>query len=187
MNDINILGTSPFFSVMLACKYPPYDVQYRIGEESFTWFYFTADGIYTACKIFAKTMSASSNYSCAIAAVRSSLERVFGILLLQFGIIATPSRLRRSTEMNTALNACVIVHNMVVSERKDFYTTRLLEQSLMTDDPEPQLPEMITLTPIPRKEMTPLEQYIHNNKLAPDIMDESEHYRLQNALTQLYS
>ena len=126
MNDLNILDASPFFQKMLAGAFPSHSMHYSIAGEDFDWLYLLADGIYPKYKIFVRTISdpiniAQSRYTRRVAAARSCVERVFGVLLKQFGILRVPGRLWYSTNMTSVLRACIVIHNMVVATRKGTY------------------------------------------------------------------
>lgn len=85
MNDLNILSVSPHFSDVLAAHFPPFAVSYDIGEETFDWMYYLADGIYPDYKIFVKSFSNPTarnhkSFSGLQESVRKCVERVFGVL-----------------------------------------------------------------------------------------------------------
>jgi hypothetical protein len=60
--------------------------------------------------------------------VRKGVERVFGVMLMQFQILYRPCRMWHLSSMQSVIIACVAIRNMVVLERKDSYTgTRVAE------------------------------------------------------------
>lgn len=107
--------------------FPPHDVEYSIGSEKFNWYYFLADGIYPEnYKLFIQSLPNSTEqkkkkYSKVQEGVRKCVERVFAVLFKRFGILNVPGRLWCDKEIGHIAQACVILHNMCIEERrKDF-------------------------------------------------------------------
>ena len=85
MNDLNILSVSPHFSDVLSGKVPSWKISWKIGDKTFYWLYYLADGICPKYEIIVKSLSASSTrkkktFFSVQEAVRKGIERVFGVL-----------------------------------------------------------------------------------------------------------
>jgi len=50
---------------------------------------------------------------------RKDVERAFGVLKQRFKIVAKPSRLWYQADISNIMQACVILHNMIVEDEKD--------------------------------------------------------------------
>eukprot|EP00173_Palmaria_palmata_P000895 Plantae.Rhodophyta-Palmaria_palmata.ctg14594.p1 GENE.Plantae.Rhodophyta-Palmaria_palmata.ctg14594~~Plantae.Rhodophyta-Palmaria_palmata.ctg14594.p1 ORF type:complete len:146 (+),score=19.96 Plantae.Rhodophyta-Palmaria_palmata.ctg14594:386-823(+) len=55
-------------------------------------------------------------------AVRKCVERVFGVLFRRFRVMFVASELLSAEKMQIVAKACIILHNMVVEQRRDSYT-----------------------------------------------------------------
>lgn len=83
--------------------------------------------IYPDYAIFAKTIAGDNVtkkqkiYREQQEAVRTNVERAFGVLVSQWGILQYPLRLMKKEEMAILVKACVIMHNMVVEARRNTY------------------------------------------------------------------
>ena len=193
MNDINILDVSPYFSDILAGTYPLCEVSYRINNEEFDWFYLLADGIYPQYRIFARPLSSPSNraqylYTTTLSAVRSCVERVFGVLLKRFGIISRPGRLWLSAVMNLVLKTCVIIHNMITERRKEYYTEDIEEYlSRFFSEEETPISSCAILSPINSQNMSEHDVFLTKSIHEQEVRNRADHMRLLNALIQLHS
>lgn len=126
MNDINIMWMSPLMNDIMNGTFPPHPPSYTINGQSFNWYYFLTDGIYPKYKIFIQSLTVPSTekeklFCCLQEGVRKCIERVFGVLFKRFGILDTPGRLWKNDDMRFILQACTIIHNMVVEKRKGNY------------------------------------------------------------------
>jgi len=54
-------------------------------------------------------------------AVRKDVERAFGVLQSQFPIIRGPTQNMDIIELGMIMNACVILHNMIIEDERDLY------------------------------------------------------------------
>ncbi len=85
------------------------------------------------------------------------------------------------------LKTCGIIHNMVVINRKSFYSRDGAGGiNNIEDDAAPSLSSSAVLTPIDRNLMTPLEEHLHNSNMAENVKDETEHFRLLDALINIH-
>jgi hypothetical protein len=92
-----------------------------------TWHYHLADEICPRWRIFITSITDprtvnEAAFSRQQEAVRKGVERVFGVLFQQIQILHRPCRLWHMKPMRSVVLACVVVHNMVVLERKHRYT-----------------------------------------------------------------
>lgn len=60
-------------------------------------------------------------YAKAQEAVRKDIERAFGVLTAWFHILDRPCRLLSRSDMAYVMQACIILHNMIVEERRSDY------------------------------------------------------------------
>lgn len=49
------------------------------------------------------------------------MERAFGVLVARWNILERPSRFWYRKDIADVLIACIVMHNMVVEERRDHY------------------------------------------------------------------
>ena len=125
LNDINILDRSPTIADIIGGKFPP-SIEYTVNGKVRTLPYYLADGIYPDWAIFAKTIregqsEAERAYASAQEAMRKDVERAFGVLLARFHILKRPARLWSRRDISNVMKACVVLHNMIVEERRDSY------------------------------------------------------------------
>ena len=53
--------------------------------------------------------------------VRKYVERVFDVLQVRFGIVRGHTRLIKEEEIGFIIRACVILHNMIVEDKRKIY------------------------------------------------------------------
>jgi Plant transposon protein len=153
-----------------------------IGTLPLTWYYYLADGIYPRWRIFIASITnprtaKEAAFSRQKEAVRKGVERVFGVLFQQFQILYRPCRLWHMKSIHSVVMACVIVHNMVVLERKHCYTcTHVAELGGC------ELPSgVVRINTAPQTEAehvhlwrtvaVPVESYANNQRLKDALMD----------------
>ncbi|CDF36713.1 unnamed protein product [Chondrus crispus] len=130
-NDLSIVSESPLFNAIRAGSWPPQRSQGIVEGLSLTWYYYLVDGIYPRFRIFAPPLPYSTTakgklYSKRQEAERKSVERLFGVLFKRFNILFQPSRLYRKADMRAVVQACAIIHNMVVAARRDGYADPIM-------------------------------------------------------------
>lgn len=189
MNDLNILSVSPMFTDILAGKFPGYTVQYNVADEAFNWMYLLPDGIYPEYNIFISTIALCRNrralrFSSIQEAVRKCVQRLFGVLFKRFGILQRPSRLWYGEDMQVLMQACCVLHNMLVEDRKEWFTGNgiggLREDlvGMMNSNQE----NGITVSSSPGSLQESIEILDLQATIPADIKSKSEHQRLLNAL-----
>ena len=86
--------------------------------------YYLADGIYPTWSTFVKTIrSPNGEADCHFAkrqeSVRKDVERAFGVLQGRFAVVRYPCLSWSLDEMCEIMNACVIMHNMIIEDERD--------------------------------------------------------------------
>jgi hypothetical protein len=123
LNDLNILDKSTIVEAIMTrsfdIKIPPYTIN---GTER-NWLYFLADGIYPSWAMFVKTFHNPVNrkeneFSKMQEYARKDVERAFGIIVQQFGILDRKIRKWYLPDIVALLEFCIIIHNMIVEERR---------------------------------------------------------------------
>lgn len=121
-NDITVFDSSTIPGKMASGEYPN-RAEYTICGEKRNKPYLLADGIYPRGPLFVHSIAnpateEESMYAACQEGRRKDVERAFGVLQSKFHIIAVPSRLWSSGKMTDVIDACVIIHNMVVCEQR---------------------------------------------------------------------
>jgi HD superfamily phosphohydrolase YqeK len=120
-NDINVLNKSPLFIEAIRGEAPTVNGnQYDMG-------YYLADKIYPEWAAFVKTVNAPQSaedklFSQRQESVRKDVEKAFGVLQARFDIVRRPARLWKQADVINIMQACVILHNMIVEDEKDAVT-----------------------------------------------------------------
>lgn len=127
LNDLNILDKSSIVESFLRGDFRlrlPDHLRYNINGTVRDWLYFLVDGIYPKWSIFISTLTNAdpgtreAKFASFQEAVRKDIERAFGVLMKQFGILQRPIRMRDRADICTILDCCIIIHNMIVVERR---------------------------------------------------------------------
>ncbi|OAD78047.1 hypothetical protein PHYBLDRAFT_164927 [Phycomyces blakesleeanus NRRL 1555(-)] len=77
------------------------------------------DGIYPTYAAFVKSFkdpqsARHKNFAKTQEAVRTDVERAFGVLQTRFAIVAGPARMRSQETLHDIMTTCIILHNMIV-------------------------------------------------------------------------
>lgn len=121
-NDITVFEASPILGMMANGKYPR-PCEYNIDAVVRNKPYWLCDGIYPKAPFFLHSITNptgedESYFAGRQEGRRKDIERAFGVLQAKFHIVALPSRLWKQAEMTDIMYACVIIHNMVVEEKR---------------------------------------------------------------------
>ena len=135
-NDINVLDKSPVFDDILAGRAPK--VSYTVNGRERDMGYYLTDGIYPKWAAFVKSIKSPIIRKHKLFAqyqesVRKDVERAFGVLQARFAFIKHPCFLWDRHAMGTIMNACIILHNMIVEDERDTYLNYTDPKEFMKD------------------------------------------------------
>jgi hypothetical protein len=124
-NDINVLQWSPVFDGIANGTTP--HVNFVVNGNSYSMRYYLADKIYPDWSTLVKTRSQPANakdhvYTKAQESARKDIECTFGVLRASFRIAMNSGRLWSMMDMNDIVTTCVILHNMVVEDKRHLHT-----------------------------------------------------------------
>ena len=94
------------------------------------------------------------------------VEQAFGVLQAQFAILANPARFWYTNDLASVMQACIILHNMIVEDERD------------TDDPI-DFDGTDTVVGQGHTTQVPFESFLERFK---SIRDSNVHYQLRNDL-----
>ena len=127
LNDLNILNLSPLLESLIDgtfselekhCESVPYEVCGIIFHKLFA----LVDGIYPPYSRFVKGIQLpltgeEQRYTAWQESARKDIERAFGVLQSRFQVMARPFLGHCLKKISQAVSACLIMHNMCVSDR----------------------------------------------------------------------
>jgi hypothetical protein len=123
MNDINIWDRSPLLKSFLDGSWSTnIDFLFNVDGSEFTSLWFLVDGIYPELARFVKTLDqpltvADTIYTVWQESSRKDIERAFGVLQRKFHYICRPVEGWFVDEIKKSVEACIMLHNMMVVER----------------------------------------------------------------------
>jgi hypothetical protein len=176
-NDINVLNKSLMFIQKLRGEAPR--VQYVVNGKQYTTRYYLADGIYPDWATIVKSIKSPQNDKDKCSAlhqesVRKDVECAFGVLQSRFNIVRRPARLWKRKDVVNIMQACVILHNMIVKDEKEMATIPLV----LNENPG----AYIVLPPEVSNQVNPcFADVLRRNA---EIMDRSKHIELKNDLVE---
>nr|ABA96813.1 transposon protein, putative, Pong sub-class [Oryza sativa Japonica Group] len=99
-------------------------VHYNVNGTQYDMGYYLADRIYPEWAVFVKTVTAPQLAEDKLFALkqegaRKDVECAFGVLQSCFDIIRRPARLWKQGDVINIMQACVILHNMIVEDEKE--------------------------------------------------------------------
>lgn len=183
MNDINVMNCSKLFRDVRAGRWPLFYPSFEVAGRPIDWFYWVADGIYPDFRIFLKTIAKPLDrrerlFAKSQEAFRKGAERVYAVLFSRWHILANPSRIWHTADMNLIVKSCVILHNMIVEARdkddEDGFGTKNIAS----------IDDNASIVPI-RTRSIPSTPYAHAAYLrntADRVEDNRDHALLQKAM-----
>jgi hypothetical protein len=98
--------------------------QYELNHTSHHMPYFLTDGIYPEWAIFAKGFTApvtdhEKYYTAVVSAIRKDIKRAFGFLKAWWHFLLHACRFWYYTDILPVVQACIILHNMVIEFERE--------------------------------------------------------------------
>lgn len=126
-NDLNILYASTLFRSIRLGSWPPSQAHTNTAGFSLMWYYSLTDGIYPDWRVFIKTYKnpksrKERDFGKQQEAVRKAFGRFFGVLFRKYRMLCNPCSLWFKETMAYIIEACVILHNMTVIDKKGNFT-----------------------------------------------------------------
>ena len=89
--------------------------------------YYLTDGIYPKWATFIQSIPLPQGLKAVLfaqhqEAVRKDVERAFGVLQARFAIVKNPALYWDKVKIGKIMRACIILHNMIVEDKRDEYT-----------------------------------------------------------------
>lgn len=125
LNDLNILTLSPWFASLLDGTFEKLEesvVPFQINGKEFKKMYVLVDGIYPQYSRFVQGLKSpvggkQKKYTAWQEACRKDIERAFGVLQAKWQCVARPMHQIELQNVGARMAACLILHNMCVSDR----------------------------------------------------------------------
>ena len=125
--------------------------------------YYLTHGIYPEWATFVKTIPRPQGdkrrfLSKYQEGQQKDVERAFGVLQSRFTIIRSPTRFWGKWDLAKIMRACIILHKMIVEDKRDTYATPF--------DPLPTYDDTtngLSQPNLEEKPFAPYERYIQNN------------------------
>ena len=170
-NNINVINRLPLMTNIMKGIMPK--AKFTINGRDHTMAYLLVDGIYPNWKIFVKLILQPGNcmsalYSQQQESVRKDVERCFGVLQQQFAVVSNPLRLWSNKTMKIVWTAAVILHNMIVDDKRDM------------EDDNNNYESNVEIDPLPIEPLT----FDRMHGFIQDICNEENHFGLCNDLVQ---
>ncbi|CAL8169097.1 unnamed protein product [Prunus armeniaca] len=110
----------------------------------------------------------------------NDVERAFGILQAQFAILKGPARFWHQEDLERIMNACIILHNMIVEDERDEYASDDDDDDATSMGPTPSYYDLADVLEIEvRRNAAPLGAYLGRRRI---MRDEIRHHALRNDL-----
>lgn len=185
-NDINVLNKSHLFRDLENGTSLP--ANYFIKGRNYNVGYYLTDGIYPKWSTLVQTISHPTDqkemyFVKQQEAYRKDVERAFGVLQARFAIVRGGARLWNKSTVQDVMNACIIMHNMIVEdERSGYLNTYVFDESPHIPNIEyessPTMPEVTVMRNLSN------ESYVKWLRVHREIMNAGEHDELQARLVQ---
>jgi hypothetical protein len=147
LNDLNILNLSPLLGRLVDGSFVELEkeagvVPYNISEEEFDKCFILVDGIYPKYSRFVKGIkepisAEETTFTTWQESARKDIERAFGVLKGMWQYLDRPIHSHSLIDISARVTTCVILHNMLVSDRimgdyiADYNPAHTLEQEEM--------------------------------------------------------
>ena len=144
LNDLNILNLSPLLDRLVDGSFVELEeeagvVPYSISEEEFDKCFLLVDGIYPKYSRFVKGIKEpispeETTFTTWQESARKDIERAFGVLKGMWQYLDRPIHSHDLNHISARVTTCVILHNMLVSDRimgdynADYNPAHALEQ-----------------------------------------------------------
>jgi hypothetical protein len=160
MNDINVLDKSTILQAIVTGSFDLHTPPYNLNGTFRDYMYFLVDGIYPKYAIFQSTGDKEGGemeklFSIQQEGVRKDVERVFAVLNTKFQILQRPFRGWEIGDITDTVEACIILHNMVVEKNVN-------DEDVLILEPDEEVPE------------DKIVQTIFNNNLNATYIDKVE-------------
>ena len=127
LNDRTILSLSPLLDRLVDGSFHHLEeeagvVPFQISNDSFTKTWITVDGIYPKYSRFVKGIKepvsqTERRFTQWQEAVRKDVERAFGVLKGTWQFLERPILLHNLTDISNRVTCCIILHNILVTDR----------------------------------------------------------------------
>jgi hypothetical protein len=126
LNDTNVFDKSSIVASILDGSFDLKCEDYIINGHVRNWMYFLADGIYPPWAIFVLSIRSpilpiEALFARIQEGDRKDVERFFGVLVARFHILERPIRMWYMKDIYNLLYSCVIMHNMIVKDRRSLH------------------------------------------------------------------
>jgi hypothetical protein len=178
-NDINVLNKSPLFIEAIKGKAPR--VHFNVNGNDYEGGYYLADKIYPEWATFVKSISRPQSekdklYSAKQESLRKDVECAFGVLQSRFDIVRRPARLWHREYVVNIMQACVILHNMIVEDEKELVQIPID----LNENPS----ALIALPPEVRTSSNPNQKYAALVRRNAHLRDRPIHVKLRDDLVE---
>jgi hypothetical protein len=154
-NEINVLDSSTLRSAWVAGQYPP-QFEFVVNRVIHNLPYLLVDGIYPRYRTFISTVNQpgsqkEKSFCGAQEARRKDVERLFGVLQARWAFLKTPCRLYSQEDIGYCVNACILLHNMIirwcedVDGTVDFLTTENMSNEEYSTLSLPNIAERVSM------------------------------------------
>jgi hypothetical protein len=116
------------------------DVRFIVNANSYGMGYFLADGIYPEWIAFVKTMRNhvdhnKLHFTIAQESTRKDIERAFSVLQARWAVVRGPAYGWDHDQISNIMTTCIILHNMIIEDERDFALDRSFNNIGEEDDP----------------------------------------------------
>ncbi|KAK3206669.1 hypothetical protein Dsin_020715 [Dipteronia sinensis] len=152
-NDINVLDASHLFANLAQGIAPP--IYHVIQGKEYNMSYYLADGIYPKWSTLVQAIHNPRGQKNKLFAMkqercRKDVEHAFGVLRSRFEIVARPTCFWQKHVLQDIMTACIIMHNMIIEDERDFdaatedYMEALTPEIEMAVDENTRFQEFLT-------------------------------------------